>query len=325
VAYTTGTATDYVDLLDKLRQWMVGTCGWTQLAWAKGANPISTDVTTLSLRGPGSGAGREVYVNIKATPSPASSQYSWAISSAIGYQAAAAWGSQPGEGPPVYFNTWQNAITYWFYGNDRRLIVVAKCSTIYISAYAGLILPWSAPDQYPFPLYVGADFYQPSAYNSVNSARRMFCDPGASNAILAAGWCRNPDGVWNPVMNHQAANSNDWPWGYQRGSNYFIWPFVGANDTSDTNTWAYGAASGSNGGVGVLDRMVPTAQGDRIVLPVHLNHPRNPQLGVLDGVYMPLGAGIVAEQTVSAGGLTMRAFQNIHRNSANDIFLINEV
>lgn len=33
MAYTSGTATDYHDLLDDLRAWLVGTAGWTQKAW----------------------------------------------------------------------------------------------------------------------------------------------------------------------------------------------------------------------------------------------------------------------------------------------------
>jgi hypothetical protein len=325
VALTTGTATNYFDLLDKLRQWLTGTAGWTQLAWAPGANPLTTDSSFLSVRGPGSGAGRETYVNIKATPNTASGFYSWAVSSAVGYQAAASWGSQPGEGSPAYFNTWQNAIGYWFYANDRRFIVVAKCSTIYVSLYAGFILPWAQPDQYPFPLLVAADYRQPTSYNTVNSARRMFCDPGASGVASAAAFCRDPSGVWNPIMNHQDSPSNDYPWGYNRGDNYFIAPFVSANDSPSSQSWIGGANGGTSSTTGIFDRMVPTAQGDRLIVPVHLNSPRRPALGVLDGVYGAFGGGLVAEQTVAAGGLTLRAFQNIHRNSANDIFLINEV
>lgn len=328
--FTTGTANGHADLLDKLRQWLTTPAptgpGWTQLSW--GAVPGDSSDQVLFVQGPGAGTGRETYLKLYTQTNATASYYSICITGAIGYQAGAMWNSQPGEGPVVCLNLWQNAISYWFYANDRRVIIIAKCSTNYMSAYAGMFLPWALPTQYSFPLYIAADYGALAAWNYADAGRRMFCDPGQANPSggqwLSAGVVRDPDGTWNNVLNQQHGAQNDYTYGYNRAGAYFVWPFAGANDNATSQpSWA-GPTNGMSGGQGVVDLLVPTAQSERIILPVHINHTQQVMLGALDGVYMPLGSGLATEQTVTAGSKTLRAFQNIQRNSANDFFLIDE-
>src|SRR3546814_13562475 len=58
--------------------------------------------------------------------------------------------------PIHYFLLWPNAMTYWFYVNDRRLVVVAKIGVYYMSLYAGFFLPYALPDEYSYPYFVSA-------------------------------------------------------------------------------------------------------------------------------------------------------------------------
>lgn len=53
-----------------------------------------------------------------------------------------------------------NAINYWFFLNNRRLIVVAKCSTSYISFYLGKFLAYGSNSQYPKPFFAGANGFE---------------------------------------------------------------------------------------------------------------------------------------------------------------------
>lgn len=322
MAFTTGTAANHHDLLDQLRQWLTGTAGWTEVLWTPGS--ALTDDYYLIVQGPGAGAGKEVYATFHASGSSIVPYYSIACRAAIGYQSGASWGMNPGESPACYLNLWENSISYWFYANDRRIIIVAKCSTNYMSAYVGMFLPWANPTQYPYPLYVGADYPTRVYYSYSNSARRMFCDPGVVGTTYA-GVVRDTNGQWNGVINQYASSNNDFNAGYARGSAYFIWPMSSGNETNvDANGWGAPGNSGSASASGTMDKLVPTAQGERIIVPVKVLHTKTPELGVLDGVYVPLASGVSAEQTLTAGGLTMRVFQNISRNSTNDFFLINE-
>ncbi len=328
MAFTTGTAAGHKDLLDKLRLYLVAQ-GWTQLAWAPGAT--ATDESVLSVRGPGAGPGRQVFINIRTSVDPIVGSYSWEIRSAVGYNGATPWGSQMSESPgQVYFNTWDVAIPYWFYANDRRFVVVGKCSTNYMSLHAGFFLPWGTPAEYPFPLFVCGDFHEkrPPSYNY--SARRMFVDPGWENGVKANGWARTPDGLWYPVGNHGRNSNTNAPSVPYKGQHCFVWPYhsgnggsynIGAQYAPEYWSGAQGAADSAWAG----ESMVPTQQNERPLIPVMIAASDQAPLGVLDAVYAVGGTGLTTEQLITIGGRNFRVFQNIQRNSPDDFFAVEEI
>lgn len=322
MAYTTGTATDYADLLDKLRLYAVAQ-GWTQLAWTAGTVPAGG--ANLQLRGPGAGVGREVYLNIRTYADVPSAYYYWTLRGATGYTAGAPVGGNPGEmQTSTYFNLWQNSITYWFYVNDYRIIVVAKCSTAYISMYAGFFLPFSSPDQYPFPLYVAADYGGVASWSLANAGRRMFADPGGSTTQPSA-WTRSPAGTWIPTFNHIFSSSNDSISNVIGSPVVRMWPFHVGEAQASSNYWEWGGNFNGQGGGGALDSMVATRQNERWLWPVTLVPMLEPAFGVLYGVHAIPGVGLATEQVTTVGARNFRIFQNIQRSSGNDFFAVEEV
>lgn len=341
MAFTSGTATDYIDLADKFRAWITGTAGWTQLAWTPGN--VTTGGMQLSLRGPGAAADKRVFVNIRSVFDDVNSYYSWDIRGAIAYDGSRIFGTQDGESSPTYLYLWKSAITYWFYANDRRFVIVAKVNTNYMSAHAGFILPWATPEQYPFPLYVAASGGRQYAYNAIRSSNRMFCDPGgkvndSNTDDYCGGKIRTQSGVWYRVANHNDINANDAPWGSSVTSEAtpnpvpFVWPYSnrgsgGQSSAGSLVYWAAGAASSSGMAeeYGAVNKLVPTAQNERMLLPVYVLNGANPAgFGAIDGVYFPMGAGLTPEQTASIGARNFRFFSNVHRTSGNDFFGIEE-
>ena len=330
MAFTTGTATDYIDLADKLRLWLTGTAGWTQEQWTPGN--VTTGGMVLNLRGPGAAADKRVFINIRSSFDDTVPAYSWEIRGAIAYSGAAVWGSQTGESAPCYLGLWKSTISYWFYANDRRFIIVAKCNTVYVSAYCGFMLPWATPAQYPFPLFVAASDGILRAYNSTNSAHRMFCDPGGalldSGGDYNAAKLRKQDGSWVKVRNQQVGAPNDFPWN-NTNSDPFVYPYSlrGGGATVDAKKWT-GTSSASGGTVdsGAVDNLVATAQSERLLMPVAIMNTIEPAgFGALDGVYFPMGQGLTPEQTATFSARTFRAFNNVHRSSGNDFFMVEEV
>lgn len=324
MAFTTGTATDYVDLLDKLRLYLVAQ-GWTQLQWAAGT--VAGGGGNLVVRGPGAGAGKQVFVELFTTAGPSNQIYCWRT------RGMTDWNSGEGEGLhtgsqqiPGYFPLWQNSISYWFYVNDRRFIVVAKMGTIYGSMYAGFFLPFATPDAYPFPLFLSPGSGQTYAYNAVNANYRFFPDPHGYPTVqtndTTGAWARAPDGLWLGTYNGIGTSGNDRPYGFgQSYDSAFIHPFGFGeqyNDGFPTSIVPYGAQI-------LLEYCVRTRQGEAPIWPLTLGCHRRPPLGVLDGAYTMPGTGLVSEQTVTAGARTFRAFQNIHRSSGNDFVLIEEI
>jgi len=334
MAFTSGTATDYIDLADKFRAWITGTAGWTQLAWTPG--DVTTGGMSLSIRGPGAAADKRVFVNIQSVFDDSNQTYDWDIRGAVSYDGSKPFGSQESESSPSYLHLWKNAISYWFYANDRRFIIVAKVNTNYMSAHAGFFLPWGTPAQYPFPLFISASSGQLLPYNSTASNNRFFCDPGGNyNYGVVTDYCagkiRTPEGNWVNVANHRSVTGNDAPWGSEPPNNPFVWPYVmrGSNGQGSTGSlidWTVGSSSnGVVGDYGVVDKLVPTAQGERMLLPLYILTGAKPGgYGAIDGVYFPMGAGLTPEQTASISSRDFRFFSNVHRTSGNDFFAIEE-
>jgi hypothetical protein len=318
--YTNGSADDYHDLLDQLRTWLTGTAGWTELQWT--APGSLTDVATLNLQGPGAGVDNRVYINIRSQSDETESIYSWEISGATGYDEDQPWGAQPNESSRPFFNLWENSIDYWFYANDRRFVVVAKTSTTYASMYAGFFLPWATPAQYPFPLYVAGDYYDKVPWNQANAARRFFPDPGGDNSLVSSGYVRGPDGIWLPIYNNAISSANDSHFGSRTPSCAWTSPYTAwlGDGSGDTYTWTSNADP-----AGPFDRLLPTAQSERVLIPISIQRQIAQPLGVIDGAYAPLGTGLTTEQHVVSGSRNFRAFQNINRNSGNDFMLLEEV
>lgn len=322
MAFTTGTATDYLDLLDKLRLYLVAQ-GWTQLQWTAGT--VSGGGGSLHVRGPGAGAGREVFVEIYTEANVGAALYAWRLRGAVGYEAGVPEGLNVGCQPdPSYLNLWQNSINYWFFVNDRRFIVVAKLSTNYLSAYAGFLLPFAVPANYPFPLYVAGNYGQISTPSEANSANRFFADPGG-NFNDPAAMARGVDGNWIPILNHDYSSSIDNLAQNGRSACGFIWPFStgGGGFTS-----GYEAVGGDNRGQtsgGLFDNVIPTRQSEYGMFPLSVHAALQPPFGVLDGVYAIPGTGLSTEQLAEIGARDFRLFQNIGRNSANDFIAIEEI
>lgn len=326
MAFTTGTATSYADLLDKLRLYAVAQ-GWTAHEWVAGT--VAGGGGRLIMEGPGAGAGRRVFVSIRTQADPTNSLYSWRMRGAAGYTAGAPEGGHPGElQQAVFLNLWQNTITYWFYVNDRRIVVVAKTSTAYVSAHLGFFLPWATPEQYPFPLYISGDYFDPIIWSATRSGRRMCVDPGAdvtgTSPNKTSGWARDTGGVWTPVVNHDDTVSNDDGFAAGNGGAVMkIWPFGAAFSGSSTyETWNGSSAVSTNG---ALDAMVPTRQGERFVWPCMIVGNAEPSYGVLDGLNCIPGSGLATEQVITAGAKTFRVFQNIQRSSGNDFFAVEQI
>lgn len=299
---------------------------WTQLGWTPG--DVVNGGMELSVRGPGAAVDKRVFINLRSQHDAASSAYTWDIRGATDYLAGSAFGGHPGESiDDVHLILWNQAINWWFYANDRRFIVVAKVNTVYTSAYAGFLLPWATPEQYPFPLYIGASRAVLDNYTSTLSGFRHMADPGYGSATV-----RSWDGTWKTVANHHNTNSTDYPTcgDASAHNDAFVWPYLAArygdgNGTTSkyTTVWNYAGAATSDGGV--IDSLVPTSQGERMMLPCTVLGGQAPiGIGALDGVYFPAGSGLSPEQTATYSGRTFRAFPNVSRLSPNDWFMVEE-
>lgn len=287
MAVQTGTATDWKDLLADLVTFVTAN-GWVEEDGGTGAGAEDPDFTYL--RGPGSSGNADVHVNIRTGATVAAGAYWWEVRGALTFDSSLTFENQPGVSPPTYLLLWENSIDYWFYVTDRRIIVVAKVSTSYLSIYAGFFLPFATPTEYPFPLYVGSSAAVKVIYTAASSAIRSFADPGEG-----AAWLREPGGAWVEVSNHGDDTTSDDDFEAHALTGYYLWPYWNGTGTLDTM---------ANETLARLEfRPAPGAPSSRFLLPLHLFGTAIDAgvIGVLEGAFWTFGFGAGSEQSFNIG------------------------
>lgn len=316
--FTTGTADGHIDLLEKVRKYLVEEVGWTELSYDGSISPSpddDLDTVRLSLRAPGALTGHEYFLNIQTMSRTSDGSYGWRINCAFDYDASLTDSTQLMASPYAFFNTWQNTIDYWIYASGRRFILVAKCNTSYISMYAGLFQPFALPSEYlkPFAIIGNSDRLEP--YNVNNSGNQFIINPGTN-----AAWIMNLNGDdWFGLRNTQRRDATDL-WIGDGVADAICWPMRsimqwGNNNQYQESDWNHH---------GFL-RFRPNLQGESPQFLTHLmSAPDFHIMGVLEGVYTTAGFGRTSEQVLEMNDRNYRVFQNIFRTTPRDFMSIEE-
>lgn len=314
MAYTTGTAASYQALFDALITFL--TTDATLVAAGKNwellrRNSYVADakMDCADLRGPGLAGGDNIYVQLILYKDAANDTYSIRVSG------SSAWLSSVT--PPNYANQpnataalitpkaplWNNATPYWFVANGRRFIVVAKVGSYWSSLYAGLILPYGTPSQYPYPLFVGGNSAFGEKYSDTQALvanSSFWLGYGNSSAMHL------PDGTvkaWSGGFYNGAA-----PYNYSEGK---VWPWFRGMGTNGGITGIYG--------IGFIQ---PHPDGTYPLIPSSLYFTGGQIYGEFDGVLFTCGFGAAAGDTITAGGKTYLMVQRGASNGAADFAAI---
>jgi len=216
MATTTGTATDYLDLLAKLKAFattnadlVAASQAWTLLRDASAADDI------LTLEGPGLAGTDEIIVTVQPYEQVANDIYNWRLGGAIGYDAAGpswyGWSPQANDRAPLVLLR-NGSMQYWFRGDGRSLSGVVKVSTVYQSFYLGLLLPYATPGQWPLPLVVGGmAMDQDLRFSEESIHHSAFWHPQkASPSLYGALLVRDAGGGWYDWANQGGGNEKRW-------------------------------------------------------------------------------------------------------------------
>lgn len=308
MAFTTGTVTDYKDLLSDLKDFLEAN-DWTIEAFSLGAT--MTDLASLVVTGPGIVGGQQPHISIATEANTGLNAYGWRVTGHPGYDSGLPFGGQINNGPIHYYLLWPNEMDYWFYVNDRRFIVVAKIGTYYMSMYAGFFLPYALPTEYPFPIFVGATASTLQVYNLNNSMIRSFCDPSQN----AASYYRREGLTWGGLLNsYNATNAID---SYGSHGVPTIWPYRTNVVDGDLNT--------SDQAWGFFRNLRPLANGKMPMWQVHIIDPVEAVVaGVLDGVFATGGFNRAPEQIVTVDAQDYRLFISGGVNDPKHYFAVEE-
>lgn len=307
--FTTGTATDYIDLLDQLHTYLLAQ-GWTIDDFNLGATVL--DVSDLVVTAPGNVGGQQPKFAIQTYNDSADNAYTWKLTAYPIYDPTKLFGEQDNTSPEVHFCLWANTLDYWFYVNDTRLIVVAKIGVYYLSMYAGFFLPYALPAEYEYPYFVGATNPLPQSYDFDNAGMRSFCDPGNG-----AAWYINRESfVWSGFNNSLATdNAVDDVSTVDAGA--VVWPYRNPFSVS-AEGWFFDQYS-------FFDKMRPLVGGNMPLFQCQLIDAAERCVpGILDGVFATCGFNRIPEQVVTVGADDYRLFININRSTPKGFFAILE-
>jgi hypothetical protein len=202
MAYTSGTATDYKDLLARM----------VTFATANGWVAIENTATQVYLKGTGLAGTDEIYCGVNTGESPINSQWWWELFGAKTYRTGRSISAHPGSSPDdqIYTCFWGFEIPYWMVANPRRIIVVARSNAVYHIIHLGLGDPFGTDAQYPYPLVIGGCGYDVTSISGTGVNNAMFC--GFNTAIftdVGSGRTLTPEGLWvliNRVTSGEIAN-----------------------------------------------------------------------------------------------------------------------
>jgi len=297
MAYETGTATDYLDLLDKLVTFMVAN------GWVSNRYETTGDYEFLA-KGTGLAGTDNIYVGITTYSDEDLDYYNWRLQGALGYDASKTFDLQPGAIPaptigrtPV-IHLWNSNIPYWFIVNSRRAIVVAKVSTVYQIMYIGYILPYLPPSMMPYPLaIVGTSVGACAGMTTYTGERWSQATPSHSLGVLDP--VCDLLGATSDIVAQPNGNFRFWFQEWGAIANKYIYTYDGGGTARTVDSRQLWPLSLNN--VDLINRLRPRPNDSSYsLLPIIVTHRLNSPnvFGELEGIYQCSGFNNASENVI---------------------------
>ena len=296
-AVASGTATDFLDLYTKLRDFLTSNADlvsaseeWTLV---DGNSGTLTTTDNLVFSGPGLGGTDEILVSLEPNVNAGAGYHNLGVRGLTAYNDAEPLSSQVNNSGVKYIHLWDSSMPYWFIANGRRFIVVARPSTVYQAMYAGFALPFHLPTTYPYPLFVGGCSSNATwAYSKASGDHSMFFNPGTVCSAICS-----PELTWFPLCNQREDPVS-------AGGDFYsdlahpnrIAPWAAAHRLSDLRDRI-------DGGYQLEHSYITCSEG------------YNATLAELDGVFKVSGFSNSSESIITIGSTDYLVVQNVYRTS----------
>lgn len=270
--------------------------------------PAQIEDLEIVLKGPGLSGTDEIFVALRPYADTGSDYHNLLVRGMTGYTAS----PYQALNPSNYANMplWDSNMVYWIVGNGRRFVVSVKVNTTYMSMYAGFILPYATPAQYPYPLLIAANSYTAvTKWTDGGHYLRSIADPGSVSTSSAANYATSmslclPSSIWHTFQNTHGATST-----------INIAPYRNVSPTANG-----GFADQNTTGTKIRNNLDDNS---RDLFPLVLSsvnpYPSEACYGEMDGCYWTSGFGSVgSESTLNIGGDEYMMFQNVSRTTWRD-------
>ena len=151
---------------------------------------------------PGLAGTDQIYTGLQSYNLPTTDVYNWRCAGFTGFVDSSSFKTQPGISPVLGIPLRRNAMRYWFAANGQRVAVALQVDTTYQTFYLGKMLPYGTPQQYPYPLVVGAPLTTDGyiRYSDTSASAPTMPYKGTRNNMRL----RFVDGTWK--------TPDCWPW-----------------------------------------------------------------------------------------------------------------
>lgn len=259
---------------------------------------------------PGNGGLEQIFVGVKEFHDVGGDYWNWRLGGFTAFNSGQTFEQQAGylggnnqAHPSPVLTLWNSTIPYWIVASGRRVVLVAKISTVYVSMYLGLMNTYMAPGAFPYPLVVGGNL----AFQSepgVGSANWRWSYSGNEMRAFPFGFPNAMSGFYQSPLALRLASGIWTGFDLSSGETIFgqIWPY------------AYVLA-------GSFDWR-PNLDGGYAMLPIVLFDSTPNVYGELDGVLATTGFSQGAENTITENGIAHLVVQNVFRNTKQDFFTV---
>jgi hypothetical protein len=262
---------------------------------------------------PGNGNVDAILVGAKLFHDAGGDYYNWRLGGFTAFDSGLDFEHQPGyvggpgqTSPSPVLNLWDSTIPYWFVANGRRVIVVAKISTVYVVAYLGFLAPYASPGSFPYPLIVGGSMaWDGNPEPAVGSVNWRWSYVGNELRNLGIGTpARSTDSGGQARLRFASGLWRGFASGWGDTAFGRLWPYTDANNAGMAN-WR----ESLDGGYPVL----PIVLHDSAIANIY---------GEYEGIGAITGFGQAAENTITIGLAQFLVVQNVNRTTKVDYFAV---
>ncbi len=276
MAYAIGTVTGDGTALAHQKMLTVFRSLCESVGWVVLRHNTSAENHELIMRAPGLSGTEEIFVGVRTYQSVTGDYYNLLLGVFTGYVPENTFDGQPGAGLcgiPAH----NNSIDYFTTANGQRLVFMLKVGTpVYMHGYAGKLMPYARPSEYPYPVACAGILLGPVG-TRFSDGNNYFPYHGRGVSSNAHFYVRRPDGVWIAPA---------------------LWPFSHGNNAA--NGYALAGPTVCEvpaNGIYQLEPIIAHALTDTISLDNNI-------WGELDGVYFVSGFNNTVENVVQVGGST---------------------